>query len=222
LPESFYKLFADDYKELTIKSEVCFEILYQKLNEYEFVYQLKESIMKRTKIYDNGKLSQTLSDEDWETKLEYLILTKFYNDSYVFIKDLEFQYTKLKKKSMDIEHFYDSFKSSNEEQNLTNDQIAEILNKYFDLERDFIQLESFFNFFNNHKLTFKIKIDSFLKIFLARLEYIIDLLEKEINVYYEMADIKKIGLIFLKDFEFMMKELLKGNDNIWKVVDYYK
>jgi len=37
-----------------------------------------------------------------------------------------------------------------------------------------------------------------------------------------MADIKKIGLIFLKDFEFMMKELLKGNDNIWKVVDYYK
>jgi len=222
LPDSFYRLYADNYKSLTMKTEVCFEIFHCKLSEYDFCSLLKEKIMKKTQVYNLDEFDSNLSRENWTTKMDYMILLKFYNDSFVFIKEVEFQFRKLRNKTMDVEPFYEAFLSAIKEFKYSKEDVDNLFFKYFHLENEKISLESFFNFYDKFKYTYKIRTNTFLKIFLDKLDQIYGLLEKEIKAYYDMADIKQVGMIFMKEFEFMMNHLLNGNENIWKIGDYFK
>ena len=83
-------------------------------------------------------------------------------------------------------------------------------------------LDSFFEFFANNKLTFKISIFEYLDISLNYLVHTFNVLEKKICKVYEDYDITKKGIIKYKDFEYIFTQLFGGFENLWKINEYFK
>ena len=77
LPISFFRMFEDNYKSYTIKTNECYEIYYCCLHNYKLIYNLKYDILKKTKVYINNK----------ETKLENInIHTRYSSNNNSFKK----------------------------------------------------------------------------------------------------------------------------------------
>ena len=221
LPISFYRLYEDNYLSHTMEVFLCFEILYWRMPEFSVIEFTKKAILKKAKITTIDFKISEYNDYKWEDKLDLMLLFRFYKNSVLFVKDLTFKYEKLKIKIEDIENFIDPIQTSNKEFKLEKERVIEILSKFFNVNNYNVPLDEFFGLFNSNKLLFSIGVIDFLDISLFYLELIFSTLEKQISNFYDLADLKKQGVIFYKEFNSMMNVLVKSQ-NIWKVVDYYK
>ena len=217
---------------------LCFEIYQGRLPEYYLVDYTKHDILTKATIIKAKDFSNKFATMNWEDKLNLLFLFRFYRSSSLLIKDLYHKYTKLKIECIDIDTFVNHFQVANKEFQITKEKVIEIISKLFKVHNNghnndndnndnddnevSVNLESFFNYFQENNLTFKIGISEMMDITLQHMQSLFSRLEIEIGNIYDMFDLKKQGLIFMNEFKLCMNYLLTNNDNIWKIVDYYK
>lgn len=216
MPLSYFKIFEESSNIYTLLTEFCFEIYYEKLHEFNLINENKVNILKSTKVYAEDKEVEKISDD---VKLEYLLLSRFYNKSLIFIGNLIALY-KDGQTTEKLTSFYDHFSFTNKEFRISNDQFNHIFTKHFSVNDLEVDLESFFNFFKN-SYYFKIKVIDFLEITLYSLINYFDLLEKQINKYYGMIQFKYPEFISLIEFSELIHKIT-NEDNRWKVSDYFK
>jgi hypothetical protein len=216
LPLSFFKLFEESSNIYTLLTDLCFEIYYEKLYEFNMVNENKANLIKSTKVYADDKEVEKLNDE---TKFEYLLLSRFYNKSLIFIGNL-ISYFKEGQTTENMSLFYDQFTFTNKEFRISKDQFSHIFNKHFIIIDFEVDLESFFNFFKT-SYSFKIKVIDYMDITLNSLINFFDLLEKQIYKYYKMIELKYSDFLNLSEFTEVIHKITK-EENKWKVSDYFR
>ena len=110
---------------------------------------------------------------------------------------------------------------ANKDYDLNLLMIADLLKRNFKMSDDKIQLDSFFDYFVN-KYIFRIKITDFVQVSIESFSTIYADLDKIAQKIWENADAKKNGIIFYKEFENVMSELLCNSENKWKISEYFK
>ncbi len=203
-----------------MNSELCFEIYYTRYQHLNLVNDNKNSIMKSSQVVDaQTSLTKIVRDDK---KLDYFLLNRFYNKSYILIGDLLNEYKSKGVIQKDIKKIVEQFQNVNKEFKCSYDTVYDILRRNFTLEEELINLDTFFDFFAKHKYGFKIRIFDFLEASLNNLVFVFTVLEKKIGRMYDSVDSKKIGLIAYKEFEELLTRMLTGVDTKWKISDYFK
>jgi len=213
---SFFKLFEESFNIYTLHTDLCFEIYYEKLYEFNLVNENRANLIKSTKVYADDKEVEKLNDD---TKFEYLLLSRFYNKSLIFIGNLISSF-KEGQTTENLSLFYDQFTFTNKEFRISKDQFSYIFAKHFIIIDFEVDLESFFNFFKT-SYSFKIKVVDFMDITLNSLINLFDLLEKQIYKYYKMTEFKYPEFLNLSEFSEVIHKITK-EENKWKFSDYFK
>jgi hypothetical protein len=218
LPISFFKLFDDEYNNYVMNPELCFEIYFTKLHNMNLVSENKEALIKFSKIYDsNGEPLQIREDR----RLDLFLVIRFLNRSYNFISDI----TDLQKQNIKEEQtskLVEAFQNANKEFKLSNDKIFEIVQKYFSAGKAKFNIDNLLNYFNQNKISFKLKIIDFLDISVNSIVQLFNVIERKIVRLFDEIDSKKVGLIYFREFEELMKKIMPVVENKWKIAEYFK
>lgn len=220
LPVSFYKLFNDDHSHYTMNTELCFEIYHAKLREFKsLANETRYSLLKYT-VFSINDTEQTYTSE--EKIYEYMLVNRFYQKSFVFLNQLIADYKYNNKTHENIEKFYESFAFSNKEFEINFIEFSKIFNNQFKIENGKVDLEKFFVFFDNKKYTFRIKNDDFVELSLNQIISEYEFLNNKLNSLFDLADIKKQGIIYFKEFEEIMSKIFFNMDTRWQNNEYFK
>lgn len=220
IPVSYFKLFDEDYNTYLMNIELCFEIYHTRYPHFNLTQDNKTSILKHSQVVDSQtSLTKIIRDDK---KLDYFLLNRFYNKSYILIGDLLNEYKNKRVIKKDITKIVEQFQNVNKEFKCSYEAVYEILTRNFNVEDEDIDLDTFFDFFAKNKYGFKIRVFDFLEISLNNLVLVFSLLEKKIGRMYDDVDSKKIGLIGNKEFEELLSKILVGIETKWKISDYFK
>lgn len=220
LPISFFKLFDEEYNSYLMNTELCFEIYHSRYPQFNLVNENRLSLLKNSTVIDAGS-SENKKVKD-EKKLDLFLINRFYNKSYILITDLLNDFKNNNITETDLTKIAEQLQNVNKEFKLSMQHCTDILKNNFTVKAGKLNLDTFFNFFAHNKVHFKIKIVDFIEISLNYLVTLFNLLEKKIFRLYEEADVRKIGLIYYKEFEDIITKLMGGVENKWKVNEYFK
>lgn len=217
LPISFYKLFVDDYNTYLMNAELCFEIYHNKFPSYDLMKENKDTLIKFTKVFEGDEEIKLKV----KNKLDYFLLSRFYNKSYVIINDMFISFKANKDVDISMEEIAEHFENANKEFKFSRKDTILLFENCFKVKNNKIRMENFFEFFVN-KYSFKIKIIDFLETTVNRLLIMYQLIEKRVTKVYDIYDIRKQGIIQIKEFEEILPKLITNLDSKWQVNDFFK
>lgn len=202
-----------------MNTELCYEIYHAKLREFKsLANETKYALLKATTFSINDKEYKYVNEDKI---YEYMLVNRFYQKAYVFLNELLADFRNNGKTHEVLEKFYESFAFSNKEFNIKYQEFNQIFHKLFKIEDGKIDLESFFSFFHDKKYTFKIKNDDFIDISLETIISEHDYLIDRLNIMFEVVDVRKLGIIYFKEFEELMVKIFSNIDTRWKNNEYF-
>jgi hypothetical protein len=218
LPISFYKVFEEGDNNYLMSFDNCMEIYLQKFPLLHLNIESLDRILRCCILIKN---EDEISEISLERKRDIFYLNKFYTKNNEAFKLL---LNKFKGNNYNEEKdiiIADLIILANREYELNLNFVLDILKRNFKLNGDFVKLESFLNYFLD-KYNFKIKITDYMEQSYNSYGIIFNDLDKNLKKIWEIADIKRTGIIFFKDFENAMNVLLGNSENKWKISEYFK
>lgn len=218
LPISFYKAFEDGENNFLMAIENCMELYNQKFPAFHLDVECLDRILRMCTIFKNEKIVENLSTEQ---KKDLYYLYRFYNNSnHYFEMCLNNFKNNIQNEEKDL-NIADHIITSNREYELSLSMALDILKRNFTVIGDKVQLESFIDFFLD-KYIFKIKITEFMQQTFECFGIIFSDLDKSLKKMWEIADFKRNGIIFYREFENVMNVLMGNSENKWKISEYFK
>jgi hypothetical protein len=212
-------LFDDSHTTFFMNTELCFEIFHAKLREYKsLANETKYALLRSTKFTINDKDQKNVKEEKI---YEYMLVNRFYSKAYVFLNEMLDGYRNNGKNLENLQRFYEPFSFCNKEFNISKEEFSSIFHRNFKIIGENIDLDHFFTFFENKKFTFKIKNDDFIELSLNAIINEHSFLNNKLNVLFDLVDMKKKGVIFLKEFEELMSKIFINIDTRWKNNEYF-
>lgn len=220
LPISFFKLFdiIEFSQTLLISIEAGIEIYSSKFQNYFIGLVSFEKIIRETKIYKNEVLLEEMSID---RKKDVFFLTRYYQKSAAHFENLVKDFKDNNKNEENAIKIAEHIILSNKEYELNLIDCLNILKRNFNLPNDFLSLELFLSFFLD-RYSMKIKILEFVQISLETFIVIYTDLEQKISKIWNRIEVERKGIIFYKEFEVILLDLLKSNENVWKFQEYFK
>lgn len=250
LPVSMDTIFSKDYDNILINGEDVFEIYFNNLYQYKFVYSLKYNILRLLKIFINGKDTKLASIgilmagktqksfmvsnkklnvtnntnfnlNEEQLKLDILMLVKFIHRSAIKIDQMYSDYSQ-GKNYFPLSELTHQFSLVNKEFEMTVKETEELFDRHFVCEKNLLLIESFVEYFQNKKITFKIKLKDFIEITLEKLVQLFNGMEDYIFKSYNSIDVANEGFLNSRNFEKAIKKISYINDkNNWKISKYF-
>lgn len=220
LPISFFKLFEEfeisNY--ILISIDGCIEIFNTKFPHYFISLESFDKIIKATKIFKN---EIQMDEFSIDYKKDIFFLMRFYQKSSLYIEGLLKLFKSGTKAEESMNVISEQMILTNKEYGLSLIDCIDILKRNFKHSDNNVYLEKFFDFFLD-KYVVKIKALEFVQISLDSFRNIYTELEKKIDFIWTKTDYEKKGLIFFKEFEKILVELLGSTENLWKFTEYFE
>ena len=200
---------------MLLSADLCFELIYTKIKFCNFADKLKDKFLSETTILSHEIEKKNLSVDN---KRHLFYIHRFIKKSSLFIKELSL----LDKGYIEIESVMSKFIQANYEFTITELECKEIFQNYFIIneEKETIFTDSITGFLKNN-YTFKIKLTSFVEIIIKELIQVFSKIENKLGKLFEMNDTSTQGILHLKQFEALIKQL-NSNVDYRKVYDYFK
>jgi len=220
LPISFYKIFEEQESDYIMNLEDCLDLYNNKFSFYYLSVEVLDKLIRLCEIYEgDNKLDNVLYG--YEKTRDKFLLNRFYEKCQTLIEPLLIQYRNKIKNEVDVLYLANQFISVNKEFEINLTLTLEIFTANFQVRKDLLDLDSFFTYFLN-KLYFKIKTIDFVAVSVERLISIYSGLNQILNKMWDSADLKRQGIIFMKEFEQALNVLLGNSENKWKIAEYFK
>lgn len=203
-----------------MSTEICFEILYSQLREYKnLANNTKNALIKYTTFYVNDKEIKSFKIDKI---YELMLVNRLYQQALVYLNKLITDYKNNKKQTEKIENFYESFSTSNKEFNISFDEFKAIFNRTFKVTEGNVDLDSFFGFYEEKNYSFIIKNQDFIDLSLNTIISEHSFLLNNLNCIFDHIDMKKIGIIYLKEFEELLStKIFLNTESHWKYKKYF-
>lgn len=218
LPISFYKIFEELESTYIMNLEDCFDIFHHKFSYYFLSAEALDKLIRACEVYESDNKKENFG---FERTLDKFLLIRFYEKSPKFIEALVLDYRNKIKNEVDMLSLAHQFMSANKDLDINLNVTLDLFKKNFQVKEDLIDLDSFFTYFLK-KFYFKIKIIDFVNVSVERLINIYNGLNKILNKMWDNADLKRQGIIFMKEFEQVLSGLLGNSENKWKIAEYFK
>lgn len=218
LPISFYKIFEESESNYLMTLENCIEIYLNKFPHFGINVEDLEKLLRFCVVIQNEKETENLG---LENKKDIFYLMKYYHKQGPSIQLMLNSFKNHIKSEESYLPIADQIMVANKDYDLNLLTIADLLKRNFKMSEDKIQLDSFFDYFVN-KYIFRIKITDFVQVSIESFSTIYADLDKIAQKIWENADAKKNGIIFYKEFENVMSDLLCNSENKWKISEFYK
>lgn len=220
-PISFYKLFEEEESNYLMNLDVCFTIYKNKFPNFKLSIEAFDKIIRASEIYDSSNTMIQSGQSNYEGVRDKLLLTNFYSKNVGIIEQILNDFKEGLINEIDALEIANHFMIANSEFELNLVYVLDILKLNFVVEEDKIDLQSFFDFFLK-KFFFKIKVIDFMNITIDRLINIFNSLDKMINNLWNKADMQRNGVIYFKEFDNVIKNLMGNSENKWKISEYFK
>lgn len=218
LPISFYKAFEEGESEYLMTFDSCMEIYSQKFPLFLLNVETLNEILRCSIIFKNEEM---LNDLPLESKRDSFYLSRYYTKSnHSFKKLLNNFKNNIQNEEKDIS-LADSIIIANREYELSLSTVLDLIKRNFKISGDAVKLESFLNYFID-KYVFKIKMTDFMEQSFKGFGIIYNDLDKNLQKMWDIADKKRNGIIFFKEFESVMNIIMGNSENKWKISEYFK
>ena len=202
-----------------MNTENCFEIYNEKLAEYKnLANETKYALLKSSIIKINNV---EIKHFEIEKMFDYLLLNRFYHKAFVYSNDLITEYRKNKKTKEKISNFFNSFALSNKEFMLKPENLEEIFIRNFSCDNGYVELDDIFKFFEENSLNFLIKNEDFVDISFKTLLGEQSLIINNLNLFFDVVDIQRKGIVYFKGFEDIMSKIFDKKDSRWQNNEYF-
>lgn len=218
LPISFYKIFEEQDSGYIMNLEDCLELYQHKFSFYYLSTEALDKLIRPCEVYEGDKKLEFIG---YEKTRDMFLLSRFYEKCSGFVEGLLLEYRAKVKNEVDILLIANQFMIANKDLEINLTLTLEILRANFNVVNDFVDLDSFFTYFLN-KFYFKIKILDFVCVSVERLINVYNGLNKILYKMWDEADLKRQGVIFMKEFEQVLSVLLGNSENKWKISEYFK
>jgi hypothetical protein len=221
LPISFYKLFEEDESTYLMNLDACFTMYKNKFPNFKLSIEAFDRIIRVAEIYDINNNNIMSGESNYEGVKDKFLLNNFYNKNVGLIEGMLNDFKQVLKTEVDALEIANLFMIANIEFEFNLIYVLDIFKLNFVVKDEKIDLQSFFDFFLK-KYFFKIKVSDFLNISADRLINIYISLDKIITAIWNKADMLKNDVIYFKEFESVMKNLLGNAETKWKISEYFK
>jgi hypothetical protein len=217
LPVSFYKVFEEEnHQSITLENSL--ELLAVNFPQFKLNLEFFDKILNYCIVIRNEKEQDNLFVD---MKKDLFFLSRFYNNHRNTIEMLIYRSRNSLQNEEKIFLIAELVMKSNKEYGVDLTQALFIIKRNFKVKGEMIQLDSFVDFFVT-EFKFIIKITDFVQVGIDCFLIIFNDIYKILQKIWELADLKKNGIIFYKEFEYVINIIMENIDIKLKVQELFK